>query len=50
MKQVGNFDVWRNEELMFHRHQEGCETMERWAYISGQGKKNLIPNVNGVVE
>jgi len=35
---------------MFHSHQEGCETLERCAYTSGQGKRNLILNVNGVAE
>ena len=50
MKQLGNFDVWRNEELRFRIRQECCETLERWAYISDQGKKNLVPNFNGVAE
>jgi len=35
---------------VFRSHQEGCETLERWAYTSDQGKKNLMPNFNGVAE
>jgi len=42
MKQVEILmcDVTRN--FMFLSHQEGCETLERWAYTLDQGQKNLI--------
>jgi hypothetical protein len=35
---------------VFRGHPEGCETLERCAYTSDQGNKNLMPNFNGVAE